>query len=173
METNDKNQTTKVKTESNKNPIAVVILVILMLAIVAFTIAYSRFIANASGNAKVKIAEMICEMEVTPNHLIQGEENAINPYCIVKVKNYKYDTQTSQNKISQTDVNFKIEVTPKEGFILPEYYWLEENTVIAENEELTGKLVNGSLQEKTYKIVFKNSGEGGDGQVDFNLVANQ
>ena len=75
----------------------------------------------------------------------------------------------------EADVNFKIEVAPKDNFEMPEYYWQNsEGVIVAQSTVLTGSFKNGLKDLKEYKIVFLNSGEEDITRlVDFNLVAIQ
>ena len=143
------------------------ILTIIILVIVIFTIAYAKYTTSVSGQATTEVANMICEMNVTSS---EASKQVINPYCIVTVKNYN-----DADEITETDVNFKIEVTPKEDFEMPEYYWQNsEGVIIAQSTAVTGSFKNGLKDLKEYKIVFLNSGEEDITRlVDFNLVAIQ
>lgn len=143
------------------------ILAIIILVIVIFTIAYAKYTTSVSGQATTEVANMICEMNVTSS---EASKQVINPYCIVTVKNYN-----DADEITETDVNFKIEVTPKEDFEMPEYYWQNsEGVIIAQSTAVTGSFKNGLKDLKEYKIVFLNSGEKDITRlVDFNLVAIQ
>lgn len=165
---NKENKENKEKKE-NKTKITIigVILAIIILVIVIFTIAYAKYITSVSGQATGEIAKMICEMNVTSS---EANKQVINPYCIVTVKNYN-----ENNEITETDVNFKIEVAPKDNFEMPEYYWQNsEGVIVAQSTVLTGSFKNGLKDLKEYKIVFLNSGEEDITRlVDFNLVAIQ
>lgn len=143
------------------------VLVIISLVLVIFTIAYAKYVTNVSGQATAEIAKMICEMNVTSS---EANKQVINPYCIVTVANYN-----ENNEITETDINFKIEVTPKENFEMPEYYWQNsEGVIVAQSTAVTGSFKNGLKDLKEYKIVFLNSGEEDITRlVDFNLVAIQ
>lgn len=156
------------KKEYNKTLLMIaVILVFIIVVIVIFTFGYAKYITTKTGSATTEVANMVCEMQVDAS---EANREIINPYCMVEVKNYN-DT----NGITETDVNYKIEVTAKEGYTLPQYYWQEtDGTTIAYDTAVTGSFTHGSEQTKTYKIVFANSGEQDITQiVDFNLVAIQ
>lgn len=167
-EINKENKENK-KNNENKTKITIIgiILAIIILVIAIFTIAYAKYITSVSGQATAEIAKMICEMNVTSS---EANKQVINPYCIVTVKNYN-----ENNEITETDVNFKIEVTPKENFEMPEYYWQNsEGVIVAQSTAVTGSFKNGLKDLKEYKIVFLNSGEEDITRlVDFNLVAIQ
>lgn len=150
-----------------KKHITVSIIVIIIAVIAVFGIAFAKYITELSGKTTSEVANMICEMQVTSS---EANSQVINPYCIVNVKNYN-----DNNEITETDINFKIEVTPKENFEMPKYYWQDsEGVTIADSAVLTGSFKNGIKEEKQYKIVFLNSGEKDITRlVNFNLVAVQ
>lgn len=164
---NENNNTVNEKTKKKKIMHISIILLILIILVVLFGIAYSKYITTKTGSATVELAQMICEMEVQSS---EANQTVINPYCVVTVRNYN-----DADEISETDINFKIEVTPKEDFELPEYYWQDsKGTIIAQSTEATGSFKNGLKDLKEYKIVFLNSGEEDITRlVDFNLVAIQ
>ena len=110
---------------------------------------------------------MICNIEVTPS---EKDKSIINPYCIVKVKNYD-----SNNSVTETDVKYTIEVTPKGDFVMPEYYWQDSNgTIVSRSTGVSGNFKNQVKGEDEYKIVFLNSGvEDIMRVVEFNLIATQ
>lgn len=169
MKTNTEGENNKTINKENKTIIIIlsIIVAILILIIVIFTIAYAKYVTNASGQATAEIGKMICEMNVTSS---EANKQVINPYCIVTVTNYN-----ENNEITETDINFKIEVTPKENFEMPEYYWQNsEGVIVAQSTAVTGSFKNGLKDLKEYKIVFLNSGEEDITRlVDFNLVAIQ
>ena len=150
-----------------KKHITLGIILILIAVIVVFGIAFAKYKTELSGKTTTEIADMICEMQVTSS---EANSQVINPYCIVNVKNYN-----DNNEITETDVSFKIEVTPKEDFEMPRYYWQDsEGVTISDSTVLTGNFKNGIKDEKQYKIVFLNSGEEDITRlVNFNFVAVQ
>lgn len=156
------------KKEYNKTLLIIAtILLFIIVVIVLFTFGYSKYITTKTGTATTEMANMICEMEVEAS---EANREIINPYCMVEVKNYN-----TANEITETDVNYKIEVTAKEGYTLPQYYWQDLNgTTLAYDTAVTGSFTHSSKQSITYKVVFANSGEKDITQiVDFNLVAIQ
>lgn len=146
---------------------ALIIVLICIVLLVVFGFAYAKYVTTKEGSATAEIANMICEMEVQAS---EANEEIINPYCIVTVKNYN-----ANDEVTETSVNFKIEITPKEDFEIPGYYWEDENgTIVAQSTELTGSFSIDAKQTKQYKIVFLNTGEEDITKlVDFNLVAVQ
>lgn len=159
--------------KNSKMTNVLLILAVVIVIIAISTFAYAKYSATKSGTATAVVADMICEMEVTGS---SNTPTIIHPYCIVNLKNYKL-SNNNEELVTETDVNFKIEVTAKEGNTLPEYYWKDNSDStgrrIAESTALTGTLKNGVKEEKEYTIVFLNSGEGDIKAVDFNLVAVQ
>ena len=158
------------KKGDNKNKKIVklaMILLICVILIVIFVFAYAKYTTTVTGTATAEIATMICEMEVQAS---EPDKNIINPYCMVTVKNYN-----KENEITEIQVKYKIEVTPKGDFTLPEYYWKNsEGIIIAQSTEVTGTFEIGAKDEEEYKIVFLNAGEEDIVRnVNFNLVAVQ
>lgn len=155
------------KKQKNKKILIIIVLCILIILIIISRFAYAKYITTKQSSATAKIATMICELEVEAS---QPDKTIINPYCIVKVKNYN-----SEDKITETDLNFKIEVTPKGDFVLPEYYWKDTSgTILAQSTEVTGSMTHNAKETKEYTIVFLNSGEADIVRnVDFNVVAIQ
>lgn len=154
--------------KGNKKVIIVSTLILIMiLIIILFSVGYSKYSTTSSGSSSSEVAHMICNMNVVPS-----EENRtiINPYCIVTVRNYESD-----DKVTETDVNYTISVTPKEDFVMPEYYWQDSSgRIVARSEEVAGKFKNGEKGQDEYKIVFMNSGEEDITRlVEFNLTAIQ
>lgn len=154
------------KNESKKRKIIISLIILLMLFVLG-TIILGRYMKAKEANASIQVAKMICEMDVEQS---EDDRTIINPYCIVTVKNYD-----NKDKVTETDINFKIEVTPKDDFVLPEYYWEDsEETIVAQSTAVSGDFKNGVKESKEYKIVFLNSGEEDIiEKVDFNLVAVQ
>ena len=148
-----------------KNLAIVVLLGAIVIALCG--IAYSKYITTIQGQVSQKAAKMICNIEVTPS---EKDKSIINPYCIVKVKNYDSD-----NSITETDVRYTIEVTPKGDFVMPEYYWQDSNgTIVSRSTVVIGNFKNQVKSEDEYKIVFLNSGvEDIMRVVEFNLIATQ
>lgn len=110
---------------------------------------------------------MICNMEVVPS---EENKSIINPYCTVTVNNYN-----TSDKVTETDVNYTIEVMPKEDFEMPEYYWQDSSgKIVARSTEVSGSFKNQEKSQHEYKIVFINSGEKDITRlVEFNLIVIQ
>ena len=157
------------KSENKNTKLVKLAMIALMCVflIVIFVFAYAKYTTTVTGTATAEIANMICEMEV---QVSEADKSIINPYCVVIVKNYN-----KENEITETQVKYKIEVTPKGDFTLPEYYWKNsEGIIIAQSTEVTGTLEVGAKDEEEYKIVFLNAGEEDIVRnVNFNLVAVQ
>ena len=157
------------KSENKNTKLVKLAMIALMCVflIVIFVFAYAKYTTTLTGTATTEIANMICEMEV---QVSEADKSIINPYCVVIVKNYN-----KENEITETQVKYKIEVTPKGDFTLPEYYWKNsEGIIIAQSTEVTGTLEVGAKDEEEYKIVFLNAGEEDIVRnVNFNLVAVQ
>lgn len=146
--------------------IIIIFCIILIIILVLGRLAYSKYMHTQSTTVSIKTATIVCEMEVVSSE----DSNAIiNPYCTVNVKDYIGE------KVTETDINFKIEVSPKGDFILPEYYWKDSSgTILARSTPVTGTFTNGVKEDKEYTIVFLNSGEVDISRsIDFNLVAVQ
>lgn len=160
---------------SNKKVKAIVITaVVLLIILVIISIrAYARYIERQNSVSEVSIAEPICTLHVEPS---EASKKIVNPYCVVTVRNYD-----NSNKVTETDMNYRIEVTANQDIELPPYYWEDENgTVVAYSTDLTGTIpLKGNVghaekEEHKYKIVFKNPGDKDIiYKVDFNLVATQ
>lgn len=169
MKENNLNNSNDVKKRIN-----IYVAVILIVVTIIISAGYAKYGQVFKGEANVQIAKMICEMEVIPN---EESEPVINPYCTIKVKNYKphEDITDSEEDIADTDINYKIQVIQKDDLESVEYHWKNsEGTIIAENTELTGSFVNGVKDEAEYKIVFLNSGDKDISKsVEFKLVAVQ
>lgn len=150
-----------------KNKKLIIIVVLIALIGILCGIACSKYITTIQGQVSQKVAKMICNIEVTPS---EKDKSIINPYCIVKVKNYDSD-----NSITETDVRYTIEVTPKGDFVMPEYYWQDSNgTIVSRSTVVIGNFKNQVKSEDEYKIVFLNSGvEDIMRVVEFNLIATQ
>lgn len=151
----------------NKKLIIMAILILIILIAIIFRIGYSRYITTLNGSSNQDVAEMICNMEVVPS---EKNKSIINPYCEVIVKNYN-----SNDKVTETDINYIIEVMPKEDFEMPEYYWQDSNgNIVARSTEVRGNFKNQEKGQHEYKIVFINSGEQDITRlVEFNLTAVQ
>ncbi len=165
----EKNVNTLGKREKFKLLIMLNIILILtiILIIIIFKFGYAKYIQTHIGSTNVEVSKMICEMEI-----ISGESNEtiIHPYCNIKVKNYN-----SLNNVTQTDVDYKIQVISKDNSELPEYYWKNSDGIeIARNSDVTGSFKYETKDEREYTIVFINSGEQDiTRKVEFNLVAVQ
>lgn len=161
------NEINKDSKKRNKKLFILIILLILIISIVLSGFAYAKYLTTKQASATAKVATMICEIEVQAS---EADETIINPYCIVKVKNYN-----DKDQITQTDLNFKIEVKPKGEYKLPEYYWKDSTgTILAQSTEITGSMSTDGKQQKEYRIVFLNSGEEDIVRnVEFNVVALQ
>lgn len=154
-------------TSSNKKYLILIILFLVVIAIIVLgRIGYSRYVHTQNGTATIKVATIACEMEVVSS---EDSDAIINPYCTVVVKDYKDDT------VTETDINFTVEVLPKGDFTLPDYIWKDSSgTVLARSTPLTGTFTKGVKEDQQYTIVFLNSGETDISRmVDFNLVAVQ
>lgn len=165
---NTRGNINKSRLRQDKKLITITVLILLIIFIVViFNIGYSKYITTIDGSLSIDVAEMICNIAVVPS-----EENRtiINPYCTVTVKNYNAD-----DKVTETDVNYTIEVIPKEDFIMPEYYWQDSSgRIIARSTEVSGKFKKQEKNQDEYKIVFINSGEKDITRlVEFNLIAVQ
>ena len=146
--------------------IFVAVLGVLVVTVILATIAYSKYVYQNQGQVQGETAAMICEMSVQE---CQDSVAIINPYCTVTVMNYL------NNDITETDVNFTIDATPKGNYILPEFEWRNsQGRVIARsvneydaNNQLIGRSAQFPLQsmghatkeDKVYTIVFLNTGE--------------
>lgn len=162
-----KNSEKQNSNKSKNKKIIILIIILLLLIIVLMQFGYSKYIEIVQSETTVKVAKLICEMEVTQS---KDDETIINPYCMVTVKDFN-----SNDEVSQTDVNYKIQVTPKEDFEMPEYYWEDsKGTVVARSTEVTGSFKNGVKKTDEYKIVFLNTGiEDITKVVKFDIIAEQ
>lgn len=154
----------------NKKVILILLSTILIICIgfiITYTVAYSKYYTEKNTSSTAKVANIICEMEVQPS---EANSEVINPYCTITVKNYN-----AEEEISDTDVSYKIEVTAKENYTLPKYYWVDsEGAIISYEEALTGAMVHTEKKTEIYKIFFINSGiEEITRSVEFNIVAIQ
>lgn len=157
-----------------------ILIVIAVLGIISIR-AYSKYVESTSGNATVQVAKMICEMDVQKS---AATPTVINPYCVVTVRDYE------GNQVTETDVNYRLEVVAKDNKVLPEFYWKNENgTIIARSQDTLDNQGNvtvrtaqfptqtfsaGVSSSKAFTIVFLNTGEEDILRiVDFNLVAVQ
>ena len=162
------------KKQENKNKKLIIIglLVTLLVLIIITGIAFARYVTNKNATATADVAKAICTMVVEPS---EESIETVNPYCIVKVRNYDND-----GNIAETDMNYKIEVEPKEDFELPVYYWEKDGTIVAHSTDLTGTIplsdeFGKSVEEEdAFKIVFVNPGtENITRRVEFKLTATQ
>lgn len=159
----------KERLKENKKIIIIICTLIfaIILSITLFDVGYSKYVTSNSGSSGYEVAHMICNMDVVPS---QANRTIINPYCTITVKNY-----SSDDKVTETDVNYTISVTPKEGFVMPEYYWKDSSgRIVARSTEVAGNFKKGEKGEDEYKIVFLNPGEEDITRyVEFNLNAIQ
>ena len=157
------------KDKKNKKIVALTLIIILVILIIILSIfAIAKYVTKKDGTTTAEIAEMICEMDVEAS---EASKEIINPYCLVNVKNYDSD-----NKVTQTDLNYTITITPKGDFELPEYYWkdVSSDTIVARSTAITGSFEYTVKADKQYKVVFLNPGvEDITIVVDFNLIAVQ
>lgn len=151
---------------TNKVLILAIILALIIVTVTIFTIGYSKYIYTDQGFATADIATMICEMQVESS---EKTDTIINPYCTITVSDY------DNNKTTETDIGFTIEVKPKENFVLPEFEWKDsKGQIIARSVDVVdaqGNITartaefpkqtfkNGQAEDKVYTIVFKNTGE--------------
>lgn len=159
--------------KNNINMIKKVIIFISVIAalivmIMVTKIGYARYTETFTGKASGEVAKMICEMEVVTNE--NSEEILINPYFKLKVKNYNLE-----GDITETDVDYKIEVLSNDGKDIPEYHWETSDGIeLYTNSECTGSFSKEMKEETEYTIVFANSGEDEIlRKIKFNLVATQ
>ena len=163
--------------EKKKNRVLILSLSIsiIMILIVIIGAAYARYVTKKKGNATAQVSRVICNMDVVSS---ADDKTIVHPYCTVTLNNYDVEEVdgVSTNKVTEADVAFTVTVTPKtENFVIPQYYWVDSNdTIIANNTDLTGSFTIEGPQTKTYKVVFLNSGEEDmTALVDFNLNAVQ
>lgn len=163
---NNINTSNDMKKKKSKLVIVLALMLIILLIIMFIGFGYAKYTETYKGEANADIARMICEMQVVPS---EENKSIINPYCKVTVKNF------NDTGITETDVDYTIQVSPKDDFVLSEYYWKgSDGTIISRNSELVGKFKNGVKDEDEYTIVFLNSGEQDILRVvEFNLVAVQ
>ena len=174
----DKEQKNK---KTKKIIILILLLIMLIIIIIACGIAYSKYITRGEGTATVETATMICEMEVESS---EETPTVINPYCTITVSNYNED------QVTETNVGFTIDVSPKGDFVLPEFEWRNSSgqviarsvDVVDQNGNVTARTANfprqtfahSQAEDKVYTIVFKNTGEEEiTRRIDFNLHAIQ
>lgn len=162
----DKPEVAKEKNISNINIVLVVVLFLVLFALLC-SYGYARYVTSQNGSSAAFTSKIICDIEIQPS---ENNENIINPYCSIKVKNYN-----EQDEVSEVAVSFKVQITPKNEFEIPPYYWQDSNGVIvAESADLQGSFELGVKEDKEYTIVFMNTGEEDiTRMVDFNLVAIQ
>lgn len=165
-EEKDNNIDTSSKMKKKNKLVKIIYVVLIFITFFAY-LRYARYKETYNGAASAKIAKMICEMDVVPS---ENNKSLINPYCNVTVRNYDED-----NNVAETDINYKIQVIPKDDLEDLEYYWKDsEGTKVAESTELTGSFVNGVKDEAEYTIVFLNSGDKDiNRSVEFKLIAVQ
>ena len=172
--------------ENKKKSIFMLLLTLIMIVLLSLTfgIAYAKYLTSANGSATAQVADMICKMEIKSSSenasgqvISPSDKTIINPYCI----------------ITETDVNYVINVTPKkdnngqESFTMPAYNWYEiaspdaesgtkiaTSTALSSSSTTKGNFKNKVAETRYYKIVFLNSGEQDITRyVDFELKAVQ
>ena len=162
------------KQNKRKNKILIILLLILIVICLAIILvgAYAKYVTGIQASADAEVADFVCTMDVTA---CEASKEIVNPYCIVKVKNYD-----DNNHIAETDINFKITVTSKDKDVaLPEYKWykIENSADASEGKEVvsasnplqdtipasfkagTGAEQQAERHEQQYKIVFINPGD--------------
>lgn len=157
----------KEKKDKSVSIVILALMLIMVLIIILVGFGYAKYIETYKGDASAEVAKMVCEMEVEQS---EANKSIINPYCKITVRNYN-----ANGDITETDVNYTIQVLTKDDLELPKYYWQDSNgTRVSENSELEGEFKNGKQEEREYTIVFLNSGEKDILRtLEFNLVAVQ
>ena len=175
--------------DENKLILIAVIILIICLSICGLYYAYAKYVSTESGTANATIANIVCDLEITPS---AASNTIVNPYCTVVAKNYNASGRT------QTDLEYTIEVVSSDGSVLPPFRWKNaQGTVIAtsadtvENGVVVARtasfpvqtFTHDSDQRTTFTIEFINTGDQFTGQyadaesiqrlVDFNIVAVQ
>ena len=188
--------------ENKKKSIFMLLLTLIMIVLLSLTfgIAYAKYLTSVNGSATAQVADMICIMEIKSSSenasgqvISPSDKTIINPYCIVTVKDYDGTSESNPGKITETDVNYVINVTPKkdnngqESFTMPAYNWYEiaspdaesgtkiaTSTALSSSSTTKGNFKNKVAETRYYKIVFLNSGEQDITRyVDFELKAVQ
>ena len=133
-----------------RRTLLVTILIIVGILLIVMTWAFSRYRSQLSSYGSSKIAKPICTLYVNPH---QSQDNEINSYCDVEVKNYD-----SENNVSEVAMDYSIEIKNESGENVSEYYWEDEqgNNL---GKNLTGSFDNTDKAQKKYKVYFVNSGE--------------
>ena len=168
------------KQDKNKFLAISVIVSLIILLVCLFTFAYAKYVSTAQGNATAHIATMICEMTSVTS---EKSDTIINPYCTVTVKNTKTEGEGANQttKRTETGVQYTLQVTPKDGKVLPEHYWVrvqgQTETIIARSVDtldgqnnVTARTATfpaqyfGITQDETavYKVIFINTGDQSD-----------
>ncbi len=174
---NTEGQNQKEKTYNNKFLAVSIIISVIILLVCIFTFAYAKYVSTVQGNATAQVAKMICEMSAVTS---EKSSTIINPYCTVTVKNTKTEGEGANQttKRTETGVQYTLEVTPKDGRVLPEHYWVRvqgqtetilarstdtldaQNNVIARTASFPAQYF-GNTQDETavYKVIFINTGD--------------
>ena len=123
----------------------VTILIIVGILLIVMTWAFSRYRSQLSSYGSSKIAKPICTLYVTPH---QSQDNEINSYCDVEVKNYD-----SENNVSEVAMDYSIEIKNESGENVSEYYWEDEqgNNL---GKNLTGSFDNTDKAQKNTKCIL-------------------
>lgn len=167
-----------VSNNNNKNKklaTLVISLLLLFLLIIIVGVAYAKFVMTAEGTATAQVAKMICNMNVAACD--SNDQTIINPYCTVTLNDY--NTVNNVDKITETNVNYRVEVSPASGSTLqtlPTYYWMDsnDNIVGSASQPLTGSFTKGNKETQVYRIYFVNAGSSNFlANIDFDLIAIQ
>lgn len=152
---------------------ALLTVLILVLVVVLFSMAYAKYVTSKQGSATAQVGKMICKMEVKPCE--DNGKTIVNPYCDVTIKSFNGESgksaETGEGDVTETSINYKVKVVSTNGDSesLPKYYWEDSDKkkiagnadVLEENNktDLEGTFNKGEKAEKKYKIVFVNTGE--------------
>ena len=162
------------KTNKNKNIAALAVsILILLLLIIIIGAAYAKYVSSARGTASAKVADIICNMNVTAS----SDSTLVNPYCTVTLTDYTNENNTE--KITEASLNYTVSVSlnqESELDTLPAYYWEDSsgNPVGTPSQPLTGTFTKGIRDTQVYRVYFVNPGtEDITGKIDFDLTAVQ
>lgn len=148
------------------------LLLLLLIAIVG--VAYAKFISSASGTASAQVANMICNLNVSPCD--PTDPDIIDPYCTLTITDF--NTVNNQDKITEASYNYTVSVSLNQESVLdtlPAYYWTDAsgNPVGTPSQPLTGSFTKGSKETQTYRVYFVNAGTAITAKVDFDITAVQ